>query len=64
MGKMIDAQSIIVACAAVGEEGKEGDLFRAVLPHSIALAALVGVIVYFFSTHGQAWILAGRVWGH
>src|SRR5437667_524418 len=62
MGKMIDAQSIIVACAAVGEEGKEGDLFRAVLPHSIALAALVGVIVYFFSTAGQAWIPSGRVW--
>ena len=63
MGKMIDAQSIIVACAAVGEEGKEGDVFRAVLPHSIALAAIVGVIVYFFSTYGQAWIPAGRVWG-
>ena len=64
MGKMIDAQSIIVACAAVGEEGKEGDLFRAVLPHSIALAALVGVLVYFFSSYGQAWIPAGRTWGH
>ena len=55
---------IIVACAAVGEEGKEGDLFRAVLPHSIALAALVGLIVYFFSSLGQAWIPAGRIWGH
>jgi lactate permease len=63
MGKMIGAQSIIVACAAVGEEGKEGDLFRAVLPHSIALAALVGLIVYFFSAYGQAWIPAGRIWG-
>ena len=46
MGKMIDAQSIIVACAAVGEERREGDLFRAVLPHSIALAVLVGLIVF------------------
>jgi lactate permease len=64
MGKMIDAQSIIVACAAVGEEGKEGDLFKAVLPHSIALAALVGLIVYWFSVSGQAWIPSGRVWGH
>jgi len=62
MGKMIDAQSIIVACAAVGEEGKEGDLFRAVLPHSIALAVLVGIIVYLFSAFGQAWIPTGRVW--
>ena len=64
MGKMISAESIIVACAAVGEEGKEGDLFRAVLPHSIVLAALVGLIVYFFSSAGQAWVPAGRVWGH
>jgi lactate permease len=62
MGKMIDAQSIIVACAAVGEEGKEGDLFRAVLPHSIALAAIVGVIVFLFAYYGQAWIPSGRVW--
>ncbi|MCP5113751.1 MAG: L-lactate permease, partial [bacterium] len=45
MGKMIDAQSIIVACVAVGQEGKEGDLFRAVLKHSIALALIVGLIV-------------------
>jgi lactate permease len=61
MGKMIDAQSIIVACAATGQEGKEGDLFRAVLVHSIALAAVVGLIVtayaYLFSSfipHGRA----------
>ncbi len=62
MGKMIDAQSIIVACAAVGEEGKEGDLFRSVLPHSIALAAIVGIIVFLYAHFGQAWIPSGRVW--
>jgi lactate permease len=62
MGKMIDAQSIIVACAAVGQEGKEGDLFRAVLPHSIALAAIVGVIVYVFAYYGQAWIPPALAW--
>jgi lactate permease len=62
MGKMIDAQSIIVACAAVGQQGKEGDLFRAVLPHSITLAAIVGVIVYIFAYYGQAWIPSGRTW--
>ena len=49
MGKMIDAQSIIVACAAVGIEGREGDLFRAVLKHSIVLALLVGCIVMLFA---------------
>jgi lactate permease len=62
MGKMIDAQSIIVACAAVSQEGKEGDIFRAVLPHSIALAAVVGAIVYWFAYYGQAWIPSGRTW--
>lgn len=45
MGKMIDAQSIIVACVACGIEGQEGDLFRAVLKHSVVLAVLVGVVV-------------------
>jgi lactate permease len=62
MGKMIDAQSIIVACAAVGQEGREGDLFRAVLRHSIALAAIVGLIVFFFAYYGQGWIPHGRTW--
>lgn len=49
MGKMIDAQSIIVACAATGQENREGDLFRAVLVHSIALAILVGLIVMVYA---------------
>jgi lactate permease len=62
MGKMISAQSIVIACAAVGEQGKEGDIFRKILPHSIALAALVGLIVYFYAYYGQQWIPNGRVW--
>ena len=41
MGKMIDAQSIVVAAAATGEGGKEGELLRAVIGHSIA-AGLIG----------------------
>ena len=49
MGKMIDAQSIVVAAAATGETGKEGDLLRAVLGHSIALAMMVGVIVWIYA---------------
>jgi lactate permease len=56
MGKMIAAQSIIVATAAVGEQGREGDLFRRILPHSLILASLVGLIVLFFATAGRAWI--------
>lgn len=49
MGKMIDAQSIVVAAAATGEGGKEGDLLRAVIGHSIALALMVGAIVWLFA---------------
>jgi lactate permease len=49
MGKMIDAQSIVVAAAATGEGGKEGDLLRAVLKHSVALALLVGAIVWVYA---------------
>lgn len=56
MGKMIAAQSMIVACAAVGQTGREGDLFRKILPHSIALAALVGGIVFIYATYGRAWL--------
>jgi lactate permease len=49
MGKMIDAQSIVVAAAATGEGGKEGDLLRAVFGHSIALALLVAAIVWIYA---------------
>jgi lactate permease len=44
MGKMIDAQSIVVATAATNQLGKEADIFKAVVWHSILLAAVVGVI--------------------
>lgn len=44
MGKMIDAQSICVATAATNQIGKEADIFKAVLWHSIILAAIVGLI--------------------
>jgi lactate permease len=49
MGKMIDAQSIVVAAAATGETGHEGKLLRAVLWHSIALALLVGAVVWIYA---------------
>jgi len=44
MGKMIDAQSIVVAGVATGQQGNEGEILRYVFWHSIALAALVGVL--------------------
>jgi lactate permease len=49
MGKMIDAQSIVVAAAATGEGGREGELLRTVFWHSIALALIVGVIVWIYA---------------
>jgi len=45
MGKMIDAQSIVVASVATGQQGGEGQILRYVFFHSIALAMLVGLLV-------------------
>ena len=45
MGKMIDAQSIVVASTATRWYGHEGDILRFVFFHSIALASLVGILV-------------------
>jgi lactate permease len=45
MGKMIDAQSIVVASTATEWYGHEGDILRYVFWHSIALACLVGILV-------------------
>ena len=44
MGKMIDAQSIVVATAATNQLGREADIFKAVIWHSILLASIVGVL--------------------
>ncbi|ARU22650.1 aldose 1-epimerase [Ralstonia solanacearum] len=45
MGKMIDAQSIVVASTATKWYGHEGDILRYVFFHSIALAFLVGLLI-------------------
>ncbi len=45
MGKMIDAQSIVVASTATNWFGHEGSILRFVFKHSIALACLVGILV-------------------
>jgi lactate permease len=49
MGKMVDAQSIVVATAATNQLGNEGRIFRFVLWHSIALGAIVGAIVLAYA---------------
>jgi lactate permease len=45
MGKMVDAQSIVVASTATRWYGHEGEILRFVFLHSLALAALVGILV-------------------
>jgi lactate permease len=45
MGKMIDAQSIVVSTASTGQTGQEGRILRFVFWHSLALATIMGIIV-------------------
>jgi lactate permease len=49
MGKMVDAQSIVVATAATNQVGNEGKILRYVFWHSIALASIVGIIVTLYA---------------
>ena len=56
MGKMIDAQSIVVASTATRWYGHEGDILRYVFFHSLALASLVGLLVIL-----QAYVLQWMV---
>ena len=52
MGKMIDAQSIVVAAVATRQQGGEGQILRFVFWHSIVLACLIGLL-----TLAQAYVL-------
>jgi lactate permease len=56
MGKMIDAQSIVVASTATNWFGHEGTILRFVFWHSIALACLVGCLVML-----QAYVFTGMI---
>jgi lactate permease len=49
MGKMIDAQSIVVSSSATNQQGNEAAIFKAVIGHSIVLACVVGLIVMFYA---------------
>ncbi|UVE17088.1 lactate permease LctP family transporter [Pseudomonas sp. LS44] len=55
-GKMISPQSIAVACAATGMVGRESDLFRFTLKHSLIFATFVGLI-----TLAQAYVFTGML---
>lgn len=56
MGKMIDAQSIVVAAVATQQSGGEGKILRFVFFHSVVLAALVGLL-----TLAQAYLFAWMI---
>jgi lactate permease len=56
MGKMIDAQSIVVASAATQQPGQEGAILRFVFGHSLALAILMGLLVLL-----QAYVWTGMI---
>ena len=51
-GKMISPQSIAIACAAVGLEGKESDLFRFTIKYSLIFCTLLGLLTIL-----QAYVL-------
>jgi lactate permease len=55
-GKMISPQSIAVACAAVGLAGKESDLFRFTVKHSIILIFLIGILT-FLQSNVLSWMI-------
>lgn len=56
MGKMIDAQSIVVAAVATEQSGNEGQILRYIFPHSLALAILMGLL-----TVAQAYLWPGII---
>jgi len=57
-GKMISPQSIAVACAATGLVGRESELFRFTVRHSLLFAVIVGLITLL-----QAYVLPGMLPG-
>ena len=59
MGKMIDAQSIVVSATATGVHRQEGAILRRVFLHSLALAVLMGVLVWL-QAGPLAWMVPER----
>ena len=58
MGKMIDAQSIVVATAATNQPGQEGQILRFVFWHSIGLVVIMGIIV-MLQAYVFPWMVPG-----
>ena len=64
MGKMVDAQSICIATAATNQVGNEGSIFRFLFWHSVALAAIVGLIVMVYAYILPQYIPSGLSFVH
>jgi lactate permease len=58
MGKMIDAQSIVVSTASTGQVGQEGRILRFVFWHSVALVVIMGIIV-MLQAYVFTWMVPG-----
>ena len=58
MAKMIDAQSIVVAGVATGQQGNEGEILRYGFWHSVTLGCLMGVLV-FLQSNLLSWMIPG-----
>ncbi|NYD43416.1 L-lactate permease [Nocardioides panaciterrulae] len=57
LGKMVSPQNLAIAAAAVGMAGREGDIFRKVLGWSLAMLAIMCVIVALQSTAVLSWMV-------
>ncbi|MEV0147174.1 MULTISPECIES: L-lactate permease [unclassified Nonomuraea] len=57
VGKMISPQSLAIAAAVVGLQGKEGDVFRKVIGYSLALLLAISLLVFLQSTPVLGWML-------
>ena len=54
---MISPQNLAIAAAAVGLQGREGDIFRRVIAWSIAFLAFMCLLVYLQSTAVLSWMV-------
>ena len=59
LGKMISPQNLAIAASAVGMAGREGEIFRKVLPWSLVFLVGMAVLVYLQSTPVLGWMLPG-----
>ena len=59
MGKMISPQNLSVGAAGVGAVGREGEIFRRVIGHSLVLTSLMGLLA-MLQAYVVPWMVPGR----